>query len=199
MDTEVVEIRLTDAGGSFFVGMPCMTQEMFIEVCGALVPLDASSVHILHFQRFDRFRQIIIDNPVLASCQEQLQEAGYSMDLGCVQPELGSAKLLVRPDQVWRVIHALQWRLIKKPMRLKASDVIVSSEFKEILVEEVHRQAPRANPVVHEECLPLGPRVQARHTFLDVTTSSTSGCPTVHSSTDAHLGLKQNPRKRKGY
>ena len=77
--------------------------DAFIEVCGALAPLHKTTVCILHFQRFDRFREIILENPLLVANNEQLEQEGLSMDLGSVG--LGSAKLVVRADLAWRVIN----------------------------------------------------------------------------------------------
>ena len=77
--------------------------DAFIEVCGALAPLHKTTVCILHFQRFDRSREIILENPLLVANNEQLEQEGLSMDLGSVG--LGSAKLVVRADLAWRVIN----------------------------------------------------------------------------------------------
>jgi len=196
--TCVVEVQLKDTRGSFFVGGSTAKPPAFVEVCGALAPLGETSVVIIRFQRYDRFRDIIINNEELAACRNQLEQAGFSVDLGST--ELGPAKLLVRADLAWRVIMALRWRSSdQQENKLCLRDVVVSQELKAVLLEEVSRLAKRANPVVREETLELWPCLRARHTFAEFGVSSSSSSVTAHSSTDAHLGTGRNPRKRSRY
>merc|ERR1719375_953412 len=118
LSEEVVEVRLVDTKGSFFAGMPGSSPSTFVEVCGAMAPLGGSMVEVLHFQRFDRFRDIFLRNAELDACREDLCEAGYDVDLGL--QGLGSGKLLVRKCLAERTIRALRLREAK----LKASDVV---------------------------------------------------------------------------
>jgi len=127
IDTKVVEIQLMDVRGSFFVGDN--SSDTFVEACGALAPLHGSSVSILHFQRWDKFRQIFRESPMLAACREQLESGDWSMDLGELgDRNVGPAKLVVRADMAWRVIAALRLRGMQQgPLHL--SDVVVADEF----------------------------------------------------------------------
>ena len=63
---------------------------------------------MLNFQRFDKFCEIMGGNPELASCRDDLWEAGYDTDLGVYG--LGSGKLLVRGQK-------LKQKLKPKPRR----------------------------------------------------------------------------------
>ena len=46
------------------------------EVYGANAPLQHSSVEPLHFQRFDDFWKMMLENPDLALCRDELLDAG---------------------------------------------------------------------------------------------------------------------------
>ena len=87
----VVEVRLMDTKGSFCAGDSGTGPRAFLEVCGALAPLASSVVELLHFQRFDRFWEIVNENFELKSCRDELEEEGYNTDLGVYG--LGSGKL----------------------------------------------------------------------------------------------------------
>jgi len=65
-------------------------------------------VELLHFQRCDRFYEIINENLELAACRQELEAAGFSVDLG-VQ-NLGNGKLLVPVELAERAIDALRKR-----------------------------------------------------------------------------------------
>jgi len=194
LDTDVVEVQLTDVRGSFFAGGPDVPPDNFVEVCGALAPTDKNSVVLLRFQRFDKFREILFENPYLAAVRENLENEGFSVDLGST--DLGPAKLLVRADLAWRVMRALERRCRHMSERLKIPDVVVSAEFKAIVIEEVRKQSPRKNPVLLEENVDLGHVIRAKRTFADFSGASTSSVVTAHSSTDARDPQK-NPRKRR--
>lgn len=165
----------------------------FVEVCGALAPLDGTSVEILRFQRFDAFREIITENPELAACREQLEQSGYSVDLASMG--LGPAKLLVRPELAWRVVQALALRCRERSMPLRITEVIVNQEFKPIVLEAVRLRSRRGNPLVHEELLELSPPIHIRRTFAEIGTDSASSSTRTRSTTDAHLPEVQNPRR----
>jgi len=195
-DTEVVEIQLTDVHGTFFVRDASRSAGTFVEVCGALAPLQSTAVSILHFMRHDRFN-LLFKNPMLAACREELGRAGWSANLGDLGEScIGPGKLFVRPDLASRAIMALRLRGRTEPP-LSLSDVVVSEEFKSLVLEAVQQQAPRANPVKYVEVLDLGPAVGIRNTFIEVQEGSALSSQTAHSSTDAHLGQGKNPRKRK--
>ena len=125
--------------------------------------------------------------------REALEEVGFSMDLGLVG--LGNGKLIVRADLAKRTITALGWRCRMKGSLLTSSDIVVSSEYKSVILEEVRRQAPRVNPVAWTEPLDLGPNIETKHTFLEPLASGSSGTE-ICSSTDARLGICDNPRKK---
>jgi hypothetical protein len=192
----VVEVRLADTMGSFFVGSPGMEPCAYFEVCGALTPLGDSVVEVLHFQRFDRFREIVSENPALASCRDELLEAGYDTDLGVYG--LGPGRLLVRAGLAQRTIDALRQRYRANNRFLKASNIVVSSEVKITLLEQVEQLAPRVNPVLNREVLELEPpdsRVVEKRTFATLTSASSSSVSATNSSTDVHIGASFNPRK----
>merc|ERR1740123_2141256 len=115
-----------------------MTPCLFVEVCGALAPIKGADVELLHFKRCDRFREIICGNPELAACRDELELAGYDVDLGV--RGLGNAKLLVRASLASRVIKALEWQCHKEKQQLTSSDVVVSKEFKPILLEQLQNK-----------------------------------------------------------
>jgi len=77
---------------------------------------------------------------------------------------------------------------------LASSDVIVSSELKQLVLEQVDRRAPRKNPVVWSEVLELGPRAKSIRTFVEMTDASSRSEIATCSSTDARSA--RNPRKR---
>ncbi len=195
LDTAVVEVELCDVRGSFFVGGPAADQGVFFEVCGASAPLDGAAVWLIRFDRYGKFRDVFLENPELASSRRALEDAGWNVDLGAVHPELGPAKLLVRPAVVPRVLRALQQRFRESREVLRLSDVIVADECKTMVLDEVRRLGP-GNRIRIEEVLELGPEILSRHTFAELSGSSWSGVTATQSSTDAHLGWRTNPRKR---
>ena len=194
----VVEVRLMDTKGSFFAGDSGTGPRAFLEVCGALAPLASSVVELLHFQRFDRFREIVNENFELKSCRDELEEEGYNTDLGVYG--LGSGKLLVRSSLAQQAIEALHQRVRASAcsLRLSSSDIVVSTKLKVTLLEQVKRLAPRVNPVVRSEILELGPRILDDRSFATVTAAPASSDTATNSSTDAHIGPWCNPRKRAG-
>jgi len=194
LNVAVVEVRLKDTKGSFFSGMPGVNPASFIELCGAFAPLRRSTVELLHFQRCDRFREIIQENPELVSCRNELENSGFGTDLGVLG--LGNGKLLVRADLVQQTITALQQHCHTKGKLLTASDIVVSSELKPIVLEQIQRGAPRVNRVVSSEILTLGPCTRVRNTFVELSAASSCSNSATQSSTDAHLGKNTNPRKR---
>ncbi len=195
-DTAVVEVELRDVRASFFIGGAEAVGGHVFEVYGALAPLGGSVIWLVRFDRFDRFRDIFLENPELALVRTRLQEAGYSVDLGSVT-NLGPAKLLVRPALVPRVLRALQLRSRTSGEKLRLWDVIVADELKFTVLEEVWRLSPRENRVRCEELLELEPGIRNRNTFAELGDASSSSAATaLQSSTDAHLGSKRNPRKR---
>ena len=114
-DADVVEVQLTDVRGSFFAGGPDMPPDNFVEVCGALAPIDKNSVVLLRFQRFDKFREILFENPNLAAVRENLENEGFSVDLGST--DLGPAKLLV--SQKVRQLLMMQMRPLQQLHRAR--------------------------------------------------------------------------------
>jgi hypothetical protein len=189
----VVELKLTDTKGSFFAASQDMESHGFVEVCGALTPLHGSTVELLRFQRFDRFRDIINTNPELASCRKELVHAGYDIDLGVCN--LGAGKLLVRAGLAQRSISALHHLCVTRGHMTKASEVAVSSELKQVLLEQVERSAPRMNKFT-SETLKLGPLIIEARSFAATAEASSSSVTGTNSSTDAHLGPGCNPRKK---
>jgi len=194
MQVGVVEVLLADNKGSFFTGMPGMAPKDFLEVFGALTPLGEPVVELLCFQRFDRFQSIINENVELKSCREDLEEAGYSTDLGLYG--LGAGKLLVHARLAERAIEALKRLASAENYKFRATDVVVSRELKAIVLEQVERLAPRNNPI--RRCQPLALfSIRTARTFLEFHSgASISSGAVTHSSTDAHLGTQSNPRLR---
>ena len=121
-------------------------------------------MELLHFQRCDRFYEIINENLELAACRQELEAAGFSVDLG-VQ-NLGNGKLLVPVELAERAIDALRKRQRQTGKFLTSSDVVVTPELKAAVCEQVERRAARKNPVTSEPLevrsgLLLVPSVQA--------------------------------------
>ena len=87
-NTGLADLWQIDASnrGSFFAGVHGTDPAAFVEVCGTLAPIPNSAVELLHFQRFDRFREIIHGNPELAACRDELKETGFGVDLGALRP-----------------------------------------------------------------------------------------------------------------
>jgi hypothetical protein len=177
VDAEALELQLVDACGSFYVGGPGVAPEAFLEVCGSLAPL-SSAVDILHFSRFDRFREILLESPELGACRRDLEQAGFDIDLGSLQ--LGDGKLLVRADLAWRVVMALRQRQRQRGDTLRLTDVVVSQEFKSTVLEEIRKRAPRINNV-SEERLELGPIVRKKRTFVEMSRTTESSISVVRS------------------
>ena len=179
-----------DTKGSFCAGDSGTGPRAFLEVCGALAPLASSVVELLHFQRFDRFWEIVNENFELKSCRDELEEEGYNTDLGVYG--LGSGKL--------QAIEALHQRVRASDCSLRhsSSNIVVSTELKVTLLEQVKRLARRVNPVVRSEILELGPRILDDHSIAAVAAAPASSDTATNSSTDAHIGPWCNPRKRAG-
>merc|ERR1711957_568504 len=144
----------------------------------------------------DRFREIINENPELTACREELEEAGFGMDLATLS--MGNGKLLVRGSLAMRTIAALQKRAHITGSLLTSSDLVVSQELKATVLEQIQRLAPRTNRVCWTEALDLSPSIRSRRTFLDDGVASSSSIPITCSSTDAHIGPHSNPRVRSG-
>jgi hypothetical protein len=193
LNVAVSEVVLKDTKSSFFTGMSGTDPASFIEVCGALAPVRGSTVELLHFQRCDKFRQIIHENPELDACRNELEESGYGTDLGALG--FGNGKLLVRAGLAARTIAALQQRCHAGEL-LTSSHIVVSQEFKALVLEQVQRQAPRFNRIVSSEVLELGPGIGNRSTFIELSAASSSSSAVTQSSTDARFGACANPRKR---
>ena len=77
-------------------------------------------MELLHFQRCDRFYEIINENLELAACRQELEAAGFSVDLG-VQ-NLGNGKLLVPVELAERAIDALRKRQRQTGKRMVSGD-----------------------------------------------------------------------------
>merc|ERR1712023_355009 len=107
------------------------------------------------------------------------------MDLGVYG--LGSGKLLVRAGLAQQALDALRWRCRVAGL-LNRSNIVVSAELKPILLEQVKRLAPRANPIVRSEVLELGPRLLEKRSFAAATAESSTSVTATNSSTDAHVG-----------
>jgi len=129
----------------------------------------------------------------LAACRADLEKAGYDVDLGLVG--LGPGKMLVSASLASRTIMALKYFCWCRGSLLKASEVVVSQEFKDMVLEQVNLHAPRINPLLSCEPLDLGPKMSCKGTFVDFVSSSSSS-PTVMSS-DGPCSSSTNPRKRK--
>lgn len=194
LDLAVVEIRLVNTRSSFFMGMSGMDDRSFVEVCGALAPLQGSTVELLHFKRCDSFHKIICQNEELAACREELEEAGYPTDLALLG--LGNGKLLVRAGLAERAIAALRLRCRATRQTLTSSDLVVSQELKPVVLEQIHLRAPRVNQLAWSEVLEPSPGVRSHRTFVDLGVASSASSAVTRSSTDAHLGFGANHRKR---
>jgi len=192
LETKVIEVLFEDDRSSIYASSLGTPESMCVKIFGAHAPVKNACVEILTFQRFDKFGSIILENDALRSCRDALEEMGLSVDLGLYG--LGSGKLLVRADQGQHVIKALVKRNFTPTNCLKNTNVVVSSEFKPILLEEVRRLAPRKNPVVKVELLELAP-VSNDKTFVGIGSCSMASVVT-QSTTDIHLGRARNPRRK---
>merc|ERR1711920_402577 len=107
---------------------------------------------------------------------------------------LGNGKLLVRPDLAQRTVEALH-RYCRENGPLTSSDIVVSQETKNLLLEQVEFLAPRVNDIAWTQPLQLSPLIEVKNTFIDGFASSSSSGNVTRSTTDTHVACS-NPRKR---
>jgi len=203
----VVEIELEDAHSSFFA-IALGEGQAFIEVYGCLAPV-SGHVSIWSFIRCDNFRELFLESAETQACRDSLAREGLSMDLG--QFDLGPGKLVVSASIGTQVVEALKLR----GKVLNSGQVVVSREFEPVVLELVKNHAQRANPVKTQEVLDLSKtlprktprdrdasvhdlgvkRLRTERTFIDIGEPRPRSVVT-RSTTDAHLGVAQNPRSK---
>jgi len=134
-------------------------------------------------------RNIIVENPELAAYREQLEQSGYSVDLASMG--LGPAKLLVRPELAWRVVHVLVLLCRERNMTLRITEVIVNQGFNLM----VFGGCAPAVPTSESACAQAP--IDIQNTFVEIGSELASSSLRTRSSTDAHLPEVQNPRRRR--
>lgn len=187
INTQVFEIELHDMSSSLYVS----TGSTPVEVYGATFPkLGNNQVKIISFNRFDCFRELLLEGEELESCRRALTGRGFSPDLGIY--ELGSGKMFVQAGLAESVLAALA---LRTGPGLKCTDVVVSSEFEPIVKLAVRQATTRKIFVQREEILDL-PRdcTRAKRTFLNLSSSSCGDSAVVCSTTDADKCKGKNPR-----
>jgi len=205
LHTAVVQIELEDSRSSFFA-VSSGEGQAFIEVYGSLAPI-SDQVKILSFYRCDGFFEIFLESEDLRACRDALTRNGLSMDLGVCN--LGPGKLVVSANVAPRVVEALKLR----GRVLNSSQIVVSRDMEPVVLELVRRHARRSNPVKKEEAVDLSnalprktprdreasvedltvKRLRTERTFIDIGEPRPRSVVT-RSTTDAHLGVGQNPR-----
>lgn len=128
----------------------------FVEVYGELAPPRRDErVKLLRFNRFERFREALLENAELQACRMDLERHDFSPDLH--QHGLGPGKMFVQPQLAHGVLASLR----ERGERLRAGDVVVSRAFEAMVLEAVRRrEGVRAAYVMNEQPLDL---VHAAH------------------------------------
>lgn len=148
LTTSVTEIELEDSSATMLVAEgEGLEQCHFVEVFGELTPPSGEDyVKILHFKRYDGFREKLLESPELRLCREQLQRAGFDANL---RP----GSMFVGPHLAGRVMTALQQRR-SNGGEIKASTIIVSRTYEYQVLDCILNQVrSRTNFVVSEEDL----------------------------------------------
>jgi len=145
INTKVTEIELDDPRSTMCVS----SEQIFVEVYGELTPPHRDeAVRLLRFNRFERFRETLLESPELRACRDDLQRNGLSADMN--EYELGAGKLFVQPSLAASIIDALR----REGIQLRAGDVVVSSAFEGVVRELVRtREGVRPAHVLEERVL----------------------------------------------
>ena len=119
----------------------------------ARVKRPESKVSILQYKRFDKFRETLLESPELETCREALRKVGLSASLSVVG--LGPGKLFVRSDLGRPVIRALRAHVLRIGRSLRNTDVVVSGEYRALVMGLIEHKAPRINLITHVEEITL--------------------------------------------
>jgi len=159
--TSVIEIELDDARSTMYVS--AHAGEPFVEVYGELTPPRRDDrVTLLHFSRYEQFREALLGCAELRACRMHLERQGFFSDLN--HHDLGAGKMFVQPHLADGVLAVLRER---GPLR--AGDVVVSRSFEAMVLEAVRRrEGVRAAYVLNGERLDLGHTAHLWHTRDDL-------------------------------
>jgi len=144
----VTEIEFEDPTATMLVADGEDSEQFhYVEVFGELTPPSGDDyVKILHFKRYDGFRDVLLESAELRLCREQLEQAGFDANL---RP----GTMFVGPHLASRVMTALQHRRAAGG-EVKASSVVVSRAYEHTVLDCVLNQArTRRNFVVSCEDL----------------------------------------------
>lgn len=169
---EVVEVTLREVRNTCFVRTSesgTYGLDAFVEVYGNLAPIGSqSSVEILRIKwRPNNFKELLLESPELEGCRNAQWGINISCDL--VASGLGPGKLLVGPQFAPRALAALHLR----GEATKASDIVVSAQFKPIVLQLLEKHA-RKQQVPTIAVLELPPKLKVVNTSLDFDDEQTS-------------------------
>lgn len=149
-------------------------------------------------------RNALLAGDHLEACRQALAQAGRSAELPC------GATIFVHPEALRHVDIAVENGFSWGGVTLTGKHVICNSDFEQLVLAAVGQLRTRDHVHLKERsqlvvpvrsvgnltCRTLGKQViVVRKTFLDVGISVAAAESTV-STTDAHLGLYSNPRRK---
>jgi len=164
-EAEVVEVALSERKSTVFICTSANKDDgldAFVEAyAGDFAPSDSQShVEILSYKwRPKKFMEILSESAMLKSCRTGLRTINLSMDL--TEAGLGPGKLVVSPKIATRVLAALRCRR----QALRASDIVVSAEFKVAVMQLMEAHARKQD--VGIEALELPHKLKVKNTFWD--------------------------------
>lgn len=152
--TAVMEIELEDARSTIYASSHpgSLGDLLFVEVYGELTPPRRDeTVKLLRFNRFEGFREALLEAPELRACRMDLERHNFSADLNA--HGLGAGKMFVQPQLATNVLAILGTTY----RSLRAGDVIVSRAFECMVLEAVRRRrGVRAVYVLDQQPVVLG-------------------------------------------
>lgn len=184
--TQVVEIELQDPCSTMFACHGRISlmrgQSLLVEVYGQFAMVGNRNIaEILSFKRFYNFREILLKSPELQSCQHHLKSIGFSTDLS--ELHLGPGKMFVGRDMASKVIWTLT-RRVKNGKPMKCSEIVVSPEYKQVVIDVVtrgsHRAGLKPNPEVLHLCKMYNTQ-NTQNTFLPLESTKDSLSAYRHS------------------
>jgi len=188
---EVVEVVLKESMTTFFAST-CESSprgwDAFVEIYGgSALTQNNMSVNIITYKwRPRRFKELLLESPQLEECIKAPKKIDIKIDLA--EAGLGPGKFIVAAQLAPRVLSALRLRR----ERLKAGDIVVSSQYEPIVRQLVSWR----NQEVHSEALDLPPKLKVDKTFLGLDEQ-----PTTSLRTQSTLGAyawdsSRNPRAK---
>eukprot|EP00928_Gymnodinium_smaydae_P067204 TRINITY_DN50144_c0_g1_i1.p1 TRINITY_DN50144_c0_g1~~TRINITY_DN50144_c0_g1_i1.p1 ORF type:complete len:422 (-),score=27.05 TRINITY_DN50144_c0_g1_i1:113-1300(-) len=239
--TEVIEIELEDSAKTMYVeAVPALGSQLahvvvasdgihnsdpnphnnvFVEVFGELAPPSRDEyVKLLRFNRFDKFREALLESAELKPCRDALTSIGVSCNLGDTGSlGRGAGMPFVQAEFAAQVISTLARTFSKG---LLARDIIVSHAFEYSVLEAIRRRENVRPTFLREErnvlrpfdisrttsswlskfklflAADAGDYVMIERTFLHVrhVDDFEITSAVTQSTTDGHLAHHKNPR-----